>query len=360
MVDVQCRAELVLRDADGRETSLSAVVPLLQLVSQTGSIANAAAAKGLSYRHAWGLLREIEARLGGALITKSRGRGSVLSELGESVLRAQRISGERLDAPLRSVANEVAGELNRRLAREATAVRIHASHGYAVATLVRALGEKRVPVDVKYRESAEAVSALARGECELAGFHLPIGEFRATCAQVYRQYLDPGKHQLIHLTRRTQGLFLPKGNPKRIEGLHDLARGDVRFVNRQPGSGTRMLLDLSLRAIGVDPDEINGYATTELTHSAIAAFVASGMADLGFGVQPAAQHFALDFIPVIDEDYFFAFERKRLEEGRLASVIAILRSDAFNDSVAHLEGYDPVRCGVVVGVEQGLSGVETG
>ena len=108
MVDVECRAELVLRDADGRETSLSAVVPLLLLVSQTGSIANAATAKGLSYRHAWGLLREIEARLGGALITKSRGRGSVLSELGESVLRAQRVCGERLDAPLQSVATEVA------------------------------------------------------------------------------------------------------------------------------------------------------------------------------------------------------------------------------------------------------------
>jgi molybdate transport repressor ModE-like protein len=356
MVDVQCRAELVLRDADGRETSLSAVVPLLLLVSQTGSIANAAAAKGLSYRHAWGLLREIEARLGGALITKSRGRGSVLSELGEAVLRAQRISGERLVAPLQSVASEVASELNRRLARDAAHLRIHASHGYAVATLVRALGVKHIPIDIKYRESAEAVSALARGECELAGFHLPIGEFRATCAQAYRQLLDPDRHQLIHLTRRTQGLFLPKGNPKGIEGLRDLARSDVRFVNRQPGSGTRMLLDLSLRKIGVDPDQINGYATTELTHSAIAAFVASGMADLGFGVQPAAQHFALDFIPVIDEDYFFACERARLEEGRLGRIIEILKSDAFNDSVAHLEGYDPARCGELVGVEKGLSG----
>jgi molybdate transport repressor ModE-like protein len=356
MVDVQCRAELVLRDADGRETSLSAVVPLLLLVSQTGSIANAAAAKGLSYRHAWGLLREIEARLGGALITKSRGRGSVLSELGEAVLRAQRISGERLVAPLQSVASEVASELNRRLARDTAHVRIHASHGYAVATLVRALGTKHIPIDIKYRESAEAVSALARGECELAGFHLPIGEFRSTCAQVYRQLLDPDRHQLIHLTQRTQGLFLPKGNPKGIEGLRDLARNDVRFVNRQPGSGTRVLLDLSLRKIGVDPDQINGYATTELTHSAIAAFVASGMADLGFGVQPAAQHFALDFIPVIDEDYFFACERARLEEGRLGRVIEILKSDAFNDSVAHLEGYDPARCGELVGVEKGLSG----
>ncbi|MDR5772271.1 MULTISPECIES: substrate-binding domain-containing protein [unclassified Caballeronia] len=356
MVDVECRAELILRDADGRETSLSAVVPLLKLVSQTGSIANAASAKGLSYRHAWGLLREIEARLGGALIRKSRGRGSVLSELGESVLRAQRVCGDRLETPLQSVASDVANELNRKLASGLAQVRIHASHGYAVATLVHALGEQRVPVDIKYRESYEAVSALARGECELAGFHLPIGPFRATCAESYRPYLDAGKHQLIRLTRRTQGLFVPKGNPKRVTGLRDLARSDVRFVNRQPGSGTRMLLDLSLRGVGVDPDQINGYATTELTHSAIAAFVASGMADLGFGVQPAAQHFALDFIPIIDEDYFFACERSRLNEARLATVLRVLRSDAFNDSVAHLEGYDPARCGSLVDIEEGLRG----
>ncbi len=356
MVDVECRAELILRDPDGRETSLSAVVPLLQLVAQTGSIANAASAKGLSYRHAWGLLREIEARLGGALITKSRGRGSVLSELGESVLRAQRLCGDRLEAPLQAVATDVADELNRRLAGEVSNLRIHASHGYAVATLVRALGERRVPVDIKYRESAEAVRALARSECELAGFHLPIGKFRSTCAEIYRPYLDPKKHQLIRLTRRTQGLFLPKGNPKQISGLRDLARNDVRFVNRQPGSGTRMLLDLSLRGVGVDPDEINGYASTELTHSAIAAFVASGMADLGFGVKPAAQHFGLDFIPVIDEDYFFACERARLTEARLVSVLGVLRSAAFSDSVAHLGGYDPQRCGTLLEVEEGLHG----
>jgi molybdate-binding protein len=280
-----------------------------------------------------------------------------LSELGESVLRSQRACDERLETPLQAVANDVATELNRRLAGAVTQVRIHASHGYAVATLVRALGDQRVPVDIKYRESAEAVSALARGECELAGFHLPIGPFRSTCAEIYRPYLDPKKHQLIRLTRRTQGLFLPKGNPKHIGGLRDLARDDVRFVNRQPGSGTRMLLDLSLRSVGVDPDQINGYATTELTHSAIAAFVASGMADLGFGVQPAAQHFALDFIPIVDEDYFFACERARLDEARFASVLRILRSASFTDSVAHLDGYDPTHCGAVVDVDTGLNGL---
>src|SRR6195952_4091803 len=356
MIDVECRTELVLRDAAGREASLSAAGPLFLLVSQTGSIAQAASAKGLSYRHAWGLLRDIETRLGGALITKSRGRGSVLSELGEAGLRAQRLSNERLDGPLQALASEVAGELNRRLSRAVGEIRIHASHGYAVAALVGALACKQIPADIKYRESAEAVSALARGECELAGFHLPIGEFRASCAEIYRPWLDAGRHRLIHLTRRTQGLFLPKGNPKGIRGLRDLARDDIRFVNRQPGSGTRMLLDLALRQIGVNPATINGYATAELTHSAIAAFVASGMADLGFGVQPAAHQFGLDFIPVIEEDYLFACEREKLSDGRLESVIATLRHGAFRDAVAHLPGYDPSRCGELIDLDAALGG----
>ncbi|MFL9960307.1 substrate-binding domain-containing protein [Paraburkholderia sediminicola] len=354
MIRIECQAQLVVKGVDGREARLSDVVPLLALVDESGSIAQAATLKGLSYRHAWGLLRSIEERLGGPLIAKERGRGSVLSELGQAVLRAQRLCGERLNGNMQALASEVASDLNRWLASPADDVRIHASHGYAVAALVTALVANDLPVDIKYRDSADAVSALARGECDLAGFHLPLGEFRAVCADTYRRWLDPQRHVLVHLTRRKQGLFIGKGNPKRIGGLRDLARDDIRFVNRQPGSGTRMLLDLALRQLGVDPDRVNGYASTELTHSAIAAFVASGMADVGFGVEPAAHHFGLDFIPVVDEDYYFACDRGNLERAPLAEVITLLRGSAFLHSVEHLEGYDPRDCGKLVDLAAGL------
>ncbi|WP_323118502.1 substrate-binding domain-containing protein [Burkholderia alba] len=356
MIRVECDAHLLVRDSEGRSASLTDVAPLLELVATTGSIAQAAGVKGLSYRHAWGLLRALEACVGGALIETARGRGTSLSELGQAVVDAQRLAGERLDGNLRALAAEVASGLNRRLARHDGALRIHASHGYAVAALVSALVEARAQVDIKYRESVEAVKALARGECDLAGFHLPRGAFRAACAQIYRPWLDDGHHVLIHLTRRKQGLFVPRGNPKRVAGLADLARDDIRFVNRQPGSGTRMLLELALREIGVDPAGINGYASAELTHSAIAAFVASGMADLGFGVEPAAHHFGLDFIPVVDEDYYFACERSRLDAAPLAGAFALLRDAAYRASVARLDGYDPAACGTLVSVADGLAG----
>jgi molybdate-binding protein len=121
-------------------------------------------------------------------------------------------------------------------------------------------------------------------------------------------------------------------------------------------SGTRVLLDLTLRKIGIDPDRINGYALTELTHSAIAAFVASDMADVGFGVQPAATQFGLDFIAVVDEDYYFACERAKLDLAPLATILEILRSDAFKERVDRLDGYAPASCGELVEVAAGLAG----
>lgn len=356
MIRIECDVHLIVRDSEGRSASLTDVVPLLGLVASTGSIAHAAEAKGLSYRHAWGLLRALEACVGGALMETARGKGTSLSELGQAVVDAQRLASERLDDNLRALAAEVASGLNRRLAQRAGALRIHASHGYAVAALVLALVDASAPVDIKYRESVDAVRALARGECDLAGFHLPRGPFRANCAQIFRPWLDDAHHVLIHLTRRKQGLFVPPGNPRAVRGLADLARGDIRFVNRQPGSGTRMLLELALRDIGIDPARINGYASAELTHSAIAAFVASGMADLGFGVQPAAHQFGLDFIPVVDEDYYFACDRSRLEQPPLAGALALLRDEGYRVAVARLDGYDPVACGTLVSVADGLAG----
>ena len=358
MIKVECRAQLIVRDEEGREASLTDVVSLLALVAEEGSIANAARRKGLSYRHAWGLLREVEEHLGGALIAKVRGRGSVLSELGEAVLRSQRLCGERLQGNLQALASEVASDLNRWLAPPGQELRIHASHGYAVAALVTALVADQVPVEIKYRDSVDAITALTRGECDLAGFHLARGDFRSACADAYRNRLDPQRHVLIHLTRRKQGLFVGRGNPKQIAGLADLARGDIRFVNRQPGSGTRMLIDLLLTRIGVDPERVNGYASAELTHSAIAAFVASGVADVGFGVEPAAHHFGLDFVPIVDEDYYFACDRAQIERESMAPVLELLRSAAFRQAVAHLEGYDPAECGAVVALEEGWAGLQ--
>jgi molybdate transport repressor ModE-like protein len=327
------------------------LLDLLATVQGTGSIAQAGRELGFSYRHAWGLLQQAEALFGEPLLMRGRGRGSALTALGEKLVWADARIGARLQPLLESLASELEGELGRaaRSTTRARAVpRLHASHGFAVAALREQLATRQVAVELRYRNSQEAVAALAHGECELAGFHVPLGDFEAAAAQRYLAWLRPDQHRLVHLAVRTQGLFVAPGNPLRIHGLHDLARAGLRFVNRPEGSGTRMLTELLLQRQGIAPRAVSGWDNTELTHAAVAAYVASGMADVGIGVQTAAQRFGLHFIPLLRERYFFAVPTGALASDRLRPVLGVLRSPAFRARVAGLKGYEAAQTGQVL------------
>ncbi len=345
MMKVEIRPDWILRDALGVPTALPALLELLQAVSQLGSISKAATARGMSYRHAWGLLQQFSTQFGAELVYKVRGQGTVLSPLAEKLMWADRRIHARLTPMLDSLASELQQELARVLADDAQVLRMTTSHGFAVAALVTQLNEQGVTVDIKYRGSSEAVAALSRGECELAGFHLPVGEFEQAAAAKYRPWLDPERHALIHLAYRMQGIFVAKGNPKNVQGLADLARADLRFVNRQKGSGTRVLLELLLSHAGIDAAAINGFGTAEFTHAAVAAYVASGMADVSFGVETAARRFDLDFIPVIREQYFLACDATALASPLVMAAQTAMASDAFKQVLAALPGYDGALCG---------------
>lgn len=345
MMKVEIRPDWILRDALGVPTALPALLELLQAVSQLGSISKAATARGMSYRHAWGLLQQFSTQFGAELVYKVRGQGTVLSPLAEKLMWADRRIHARLTPMLDSLASELQQELARVLADDAQVLRMTASHGFAVAALVTQLNEQGVTVDIKYRGSSEAVAALSRGECELAGFHLPVGAFEQAAAAKYRPWLDPERHALIHLAYRMQGIFVAKGNPKNVQGLADLARADLRFVNRQKGSGTRVLLELLLSHAGIDAAAINGFGTAEFTHAAVAAYVASGMADVSFGVETAARRFDLDFIPVIREQYFLACDATALASPLVMAAQTAMASDAFKQVLAALPGYDGALCG---------------
>lgn len=345
MMKVEIRPDWIVRDARGVPTPLPVLLELLLAVSQLGSISKAASARGMSYRHAWGLLQQFSSQFGAELVYKVRGQGTVLSPLAEKLMWADRRIQARLTPMLDSLASELQQELARVLADDAQVLHITASHGFAVAALVTQLNEQGVAVDIKYRGSSEAVAALARGECDLAGFHLPVGRFEQAAAATYRAWLDPARHALIHLAYRTQGIFVAKGNPKGVTSLADLARHDLRFVNRQKGSGTRVLLELLLADGGIDAAAINGFGTAEFTHAAVAAYVASGMADVSFGVETAARRFDLDFIPVIGEQYFLACERSAVDTPLLLAAQAAMASDVFHQVLATLPGYDGALCG---------------
>lgn len=339
-------------DEAGGRVDTTALITLLAAVQETGAIAQAARTLGQSYRHAWGQIKAAEALFGHPLVVAGRGKGSTLSPLAEKLIWAQRRVSARLSPMLESLASELENEIERTLPRPPAALRLHASHGFAVAALLDHLEAAALPVELRYRNSFESVAALARGECDMAGFHVPIGEFEAAAAQRYRRWLRDDEHRVVHLAVRAQGLFVAAGNPKGIRTLADLARPDVRFVNRPEGSGTRMLTELLLDKQRLAPAAVRGWDSAEFTHAAVAAYIASGMADVGVGVQTAAQRFGLTFLPLLRERYFFAVRAQALEASPLREVVALLRSPGYRSAVAALAGYEAGETGRVLTVRE--------
>lgn len=314
-------------------------VALLVSVAEHGSLLKACQAMQVSYRHAWQLIRQGEELLGAPLLRMERGKGSTLSPLAEKLVWADRRIAARLSPMLDSLASELQAEIDRVLMSVPPLLRIHASHGFAIEALHDALGRAGIVTELRYCGSSEAVASLAMGGCEIAGFHVPQGEFEAPAVAHYAQWLKPASQKLIGIATRRLGLMVAKGDPKKVYGIKDLARPDLRFINRQSGSGTRFLLDLLLAKEGVDPARVHGYEQCELTHAAVAAYVASGMADVGFGVETPARQFKLDFVPVQTERYFLLCEERSLEAPAVREMLAIIQGGEFKDAVNRLPGY---------------------
>ncbi|HXZ47463.1 MAG TPA: substrate-binding domain-containing protein [Usitatibacter sp.] len=326
------------------------LIQLLGAIEEQGNLMRAARKLGISYRHAWGMIRDGARALGAPLLVMSRGRGATLSPLGEQLLWAERRVAARLAPIFRNLESELDMEIDRALRDPAMVFRMRVSHGFAVELLRDLLVEDRVPVDLKYCGSMEALAALAAGECEMAGFHTPAGALQAEALPFCGRWLTPGSQTLIVLCSRRQGLMTAAGNPLGLAGLADLARPGLRFVNRQFGSGTRILLDLLLAREGVESAAIAGYETGEFTHSAVAAFIASGMADAGFGVEAAACKFGLEFLPLVSERYFLVCHDDSLASPFVTRVLETLTSHRFRVAAGQIPGTDATLAGTVLAI----------
>lgn len=331
---------------------------LLQAIREGGSLRSASEQLGLSYRHVWGMMEKWAKVLGQPLARLERGRGARLTPLGEKLLWAERRVSARLAPQLESLASELEHEIGAvLLSEQVVALRIFASHGLAIGMLRDLVNEQgRMRIELQYRGSLESLRLLNSGRCDLAGFHLPDGELGARLAARYRPWLKAQTFRLITAVARQQGLMTAPGNPRGIRSVVDLPAPDVRFVNRQPESGTRLLLDVLLKDAGVDAAQVRGYDAEEFTHMAVAAMVASGAADAGFGIQAAAAQFGLNFIPVAREHYYFAVRRDALERPEVAALIEILKGPEFQQRVAALAGYEASGAGRIVSVEAVLPG----
>jgi molybdate transport repressor ModE-like protein len=322
---------------------------LLRAVHEAGKLTVAARQAKLSYRYAWDLLGKWGLFFGTPLVKMARGKGAALTPLGEKLVWAEQRSGASLFPQLENIASELNLEISRAQKESQSVLRIHASYGYAVEklpTLMREHGHSSI--DLQYMASVAALASLSRNECDLAGFHVPVGELGVTLWEHYEKWLRPRQQRMIRLVIRTQGLIVPHGNPHRVQSLRDLTKPGLRFVNRQAGSGTRILLDGLLRRNDIDARNIAGYDSGEFTHAAVAAFVASGMADVAFGIEPAARQFRLDFVPLVQERYQLVCHKDSLRLAPVRELISLLQRPEFRELMSTVPGYFPDEPGEVV------------
>ena len=330
---------------------------LLSALREHGSIQHAAKAMGASYRHVWGALKHWEGVLGEALVTWAQGQPARLTPFAERLLWAEERARARLTPHIEALRAELERVLAEALDGSQQVLTVFASHDLALPLLrERASAEFRLHIDLKFAGSMDALRALADGRCVVAGFHVPpLAEGGHVFAGQLKPLLKPGRHKLIGCVRRMQGLMVAPGNPLQLAGLDDLVREGVRFVSRQPGSGTRLLTEHLLKQRGVAAERIAGFEqAAEDSHVAVAAAIASGLADAGIGIEAAARSYGLGFIPLVEEDYFLVCLRDALEHPAVVKLREALRSPGWRETVATLPGYATARSGDVLSLTRAL------
>ena len=200
-------------------------------------------------------------------------------------------------------------------------------------------GASGITLSSSHVGSLGGLMAIKRGVCHLAGAHLLDTTDGSYNRSYVRKYLADMDVHLVNLVLRDQGLLIPKGNPKNINGLEDLGRNDLHFINRQGGSGTRILLDYRLKQLGLNPKNISGYMDEEFTHMAVAVAVLSGTADVGLGIQAAARALDLDFIPVVTEQYDLVIPDRFFQMDSLQILMDTIGGERFKRRVRALGGY---------------------
>ena len=244
----------------------------------------------------------------------------------------------------------ISAELLRPLPSISRTIVIVGSHDNSLDVLANQLkiNHSELTLSSSHVGSMGGLMAIKRGVCHLAGTHLLDTEDGSYNISYLAKYLPDAAVKLVHLVQRDQGLMIPPGNPKGIKGIEDLGRQDLTFINRQVGSGTRILLDYKLKQLNIKTAAINGYQNEEFTHMAVAVSVLSGAADAGLGIYAAAKALNLDFIPVVTEQYDLAIALEYFETAPIKILLEIINSQEFKKQVQALGGYNTENTGKVI------------
>lgn len=235
-------------------------------------------------------------------------------------------------------------------APDANAIRFAGSHDIIVNELAHTVFGQVIPgisLQINYSGSLGGLISIAEGKADLAGCHLWDVESDTYNLPFVRRLLPGQEVMMVTLAHRRQGLIVAPGNPLNIHGLEDLTRPEVRFVNRQPGSGTRVWLDAMLSRLGIDPRGIQGYGDERLTHSDVARTVAQGEASVGLGLETAGNAFGLDFVFLNRERYDLVMTAERARRPEMLLLLHWLASEAGKQFVTRYPGYEAQDTGCI-------------
>jgi putative molybdopterin biosynthesis protein len=318
-MQIEIRPALIFEN-EGKRTppiDLVWVSHVLKDIGRGSSLVSASKKSGASYRSAWGKMNDVEAALGTPLITRTKGHGSKLTELGEFLIHF-------VDEMQSAFTNygysyqEVLYKEIKKIQKLESVKWMFVSSSDSI--IQRAAGEIK-GFDLKIAGSGESLERLLNHEAHVAGYH--VSDVRSSRAIHHR--LSKNDIQIYPVMKRTQGFIVKKGNPLRIKSIQDLLNRKIRFINRQIGSGTRLLLDTLLIDEGIDSSEINGYLHEEFTHTAIANAILAGKADVGLGVKNIALENGLGFVPLKDEVFFIAMHKEMTAQAEAAKLIRKIR-----------------------------------
>ncbi|MBU3559245.1 substrate-binding domain-containing protein [Polynucleobacter sp. Nonnen-W13] len=317
---IQIRPTLVFGSKNAKDPAVVDLVwltALLKDIDHGKTLMSACKKMGLSYRNVWQKLNEVEMALGFKLIDRVRGHGSQLSEYARYLIQFT----EDFDQKTMRLGQSSLAHLEEGFAQ----FRVKAKKQLRLASSSDLIIQKAVfnfdGIELITAGSGEALERLLNYEVDIAGFHVSD----AQSSLIISRRLQKEGMKIFPVMKRVQGLLVAKGNPLNIISAKDLLRPKVRFINRQKGSGTRLLLDTILSKEGIDTHGIKGYETEEFTHSAIATAILAKKADVGMGVKSIALENGLDFIQLKDEIFFLAMNEDLSINGDLAKLIRKIR-----------------------------------
>jgi len=317
-MQIEVRPSLIVKSQGKNSVDLIWLSQLLKDIESGSSLVVASKRSGTSYRGAWGKLNEVEVTLGMPLIVRTKGHGSKLTEFGSFLFK---FIDEMQAGHLKyghSYQETLLKEINQIQKAESARWKFLSSSDSIIQKAIREVKG----FSLKIAGSGESLERLLNKEAHLAGYHVSDKQ----SSKAIFQRLSKNDIQIYPVMKRTQGLFVEKGNPLHIRSIEDLLNPKIRFINRQIGSGTRLLLDTLLIQEGIEPLDINGYLQEEFTHSAVANAILAGKADVGVGVKNIALENGLGFIPLKDEIFFIAMHDEMVAQPESSKLIRKIRS----------------------------------